>query len=248
MATPASTSLETQQPLSEPERVINTFVAPTKTFTDIRRNASWWVPWLILSVFSLLFVYAVTAKVGWDRVVEHEIAKNEKAVERIEKMQPEQRDQMMQMQANISKYTGYATPIIIVIFMVIVAGALLAAFNFGFGADIKFSKGMAIVAYAWLPSILTTVLAVITMFAGANPEGFDIRNPVATNLGHLVSPTNKFLYSVMSMVDIIAIWMIILLGIGFACNSKVKRGTAIGVVAVLYVAVKLAGAAFSTMF
>ena len=31
------------QSLSEVERVIDTFVAPSKTFTDIRRNASWWM-------------------------------------------------------------------------------------------------------------------------------------------------------------------------------------------------------------
>jgi len=29
-------------PLSEGARIVNTFIAPSKTFTDLRRNASWW--------------------------------------------------------------------------------------------------------------------------------------------------------------------------------------------------------------
>ena len=33
--------------LSQMERVVDTFVAPTKTFADIRRNASWWLPFLL---------------------------------------------------------------------------------------------------------------------------------------------------------------------------------------------------------
>ena len=50
------------------------------------------------------------------------------------------------------------------------------------------------------------------------------------------------------MFDVIAIWMIVLMGIGYAANSKVKRGTAIAVVAAWYVVVKLVGIGFSAMF
>ena len=28
-------------PLSEPARIVNTFIAPSKTFTDLRRSAAW---------------------------------------------------------------------------------------------------------------------------------------------------------------------------------------------------------------
>ncbi len=250
MSTPAVPQpIETQQGLSEPERIIDTFVAPSKTFSDIRRNASWWVPWLILSIFGLIFSYAVTTKIGWDRVMQNEIAKNPSAAERLDKMAPEQREQALQMQANISKYTGYAAPVFVLIALVIVAGVLMATFNFGMGAEVKFGTAMSIVAYSWLPSIVGTVLAIVSMFAGADPEGFNIRNPVATNLGAFLSPGgNKFVYAMASAVDIIAIWMVILIGIGFACNTKVKRGTAISVVAVWYIIVKLAGAGFASLF
>ncbi|HKE33405.1 MAG TPA: hypothetical protein VKD65_16855, partial [Candidatus Angelobacter sp.] len=38
--------------LSEPQRIVNTFVAPSKAFEDIRRNTSWWLPWLIVGIFA----------------------------------------------------------------------------------------------------------------------------------------------------------------------------------------------------
>ena len=34
--------------LSQVERVVDTFVAPSKTFTDILRSTSWWLPFLLL--------------------------------------------------------------------------------------------------------------------------------------------------------------------------------------------------------
>ena len=33
--------------LSQVERVVDTFVAPTKTFKDILRDSSWWLPYLL---------------------------------------------------------------------------------------------------------------------------------------------------------------------------------------------------------
>jgi hypothetical protein len=56
---------------------------------------------------------------------------------------------------------------------------------------------------------------------------------------------NKFLYGMASSLDILVIWTIVLMGIGFACNSKVKRGTAIGIVAGWYLLWKLVTSALA---
>src|ERR1700743_2246593 len=62
--------------LSEPERLINTFIAPAKTFTDIRRNASWWVPLLLVSVFAIGFFITIDQKIGFDQVAHSMMASN----------------------------------------------------------------------------------------------------------------------------------------------------------------------------
>lgn len=237
------------QGLSEPQRIINTFIAPSKTMADIRRNASWWAPLVILAAFAILFTYSVDKKIGWEQVMQNEIAKNPKAQERIEKMSPEQREAALGMQIKISRYSGYASPIFILLAAVVVAAVLMGTFNFGMGAEIKFGQSVAIVMYSWLVTIVSTLLAIITMFAGSDPEGFQIRNPVATNPAYFMDPSgNKFLYGFASMFDVIVIWLIFVLAVGFSENSKVKKGTAFAVIFAWYAFIKIAGAAFSAAF
>ena len=118
---------------------------------------------------------------------------------------------------------------------------LWATFKFGTGADISFKMAYAIVFYAGLPGIIGSILGAISMFAGVDPEGFNVNNPVATNPAHFMDRAgNKFLYGMASSLDILVIWSIVLMGIGFACNSKVKRSTAIAIVAGWYLFWKLA--------
>ncbi len=235
--------------LSEPERIINTFVAPSTTMADIRRNASWWAPLVLLSLFAFLFTYTVDKKVGWEQVMQNEIAKNPKAQARLEQMPPEQRDKALQMQTNISRYTGYAAPVFILVTAIVIGAVLMATFNFGFGTEIKFMQSVAIVMYSWLTTIVSTVVTVIALFAGSDPEGFQIRNPVATNPAYFMDPTgNKFLYGIASMFDIIAIWMIFLMAVGFSTNSKVKKGTAFFAIFAWYAIIKVGGAAIGAAF
>jgi hypothetical protein len=56
--------------LGQVERVVDTFVAPTKTFMDILRDSSWWLPFLLSSVLGLLFAYVILNKVGLPTLVD----------------------------------------------------------------------------------------------------------------------------------------------------------------------------------
>ena len=76
-------------PLSEGARVINTFIAPSKTFSDLHRNANWWAPWLLISIFALLFVYAMDRQVTFDQITRNEIARSPRA-DQFDKLPAEQ--------------------------------------------------------------------------------------------------------------------------------------------------------------
>ena len=62
-----------QPGLSQVERVVDTFVAPSKTFTDILRDTSWWLPFLLAVVVSIGVTYTIDRQVGFGRVVENVI-------------------------------------------------------------------------------------------------------------------------------------------------------------------------------
>src|SRR5215469_4591785 len=83
-----------QPGLSEPARIINTFVAPSKTFLDIRRKASWWVPWLLTSIFGLGFAIVLTQKVDFDQFMRQQIAKSPRAAQ-FESLSQEQQEQQL---------------------------------------------------------------------------------------------------------------------------------------------------------
>jgi hypothetical protein len=250
MSTPAVVS-EPQPGLSEGARLINTFVAPSKTFTDIRRNASWWVPWLVISIVSIAFMQTVGAKIGWEQVTRNELQISGRA-EKFDQAPPEQRAKGVQLSATIYKIAGYASPVTVLLATLVVGGILMALFNFGAGAEVTFKQSMAIVLYAWLPGILSSILGIVSVIVGSNSdsfkEGFNLRNPVATNPAYLMDPTrNKFLYGMASAADVFVIWIIILAGIGFSSVSKVKKGTAIGMIAGAYIVYKLIAAGLSAI-
>ena len=83
--TAAAVPAETK-PLTEMERVVDTFVAPSKTFTDIRRNASWWVPWLLMSIFGLAMVFVVDKKLGMETAYENQLRMSPKQMDKIDQL------------------------------------------------------------------------------------------------------------------------------------------------------------------
>ncbi len=229
--------------LSEGERIINTFIAPSKTFHDVKRNPSWWVPWLVISVFSLIFMFAVGQKVGFEQIAQTEISRSKRA-EQFERLPPEQKARQLQLTVSITKGISYAIPVTSLIAFAITAAILMATFNFGAGAEIPFKTSMAVVIYSWLPYILHSLLGVVSLFAGSDPEGFNIRNPVATNPAYFMDPTqHRFLYGLASSLDVFNLWVIVLMAIGYSAVSKLKRSTAFAVVLGWYLLFKIVGAA-----
>src|SRR5208337_1293565 len=234
-----------QAPLSEGARLVNTFIAPSKTFTDLRRNASWWGPWLLISIFALLFVYSMDRQVGFDQISRNEIAHSPRADE-FDKLPADQQEKRLQISTSIVRYLSYGIPVTILFFLAITTTVLWVTFKVVAGGDVSFKTAYAIVFYGSLPNIISSMLGAISMFAGVNPEGFNVNNPVATNPAYFMDRAgNKFLYGMASGLDVIVLWTVVLMGIGFACNSKVKRTTAIALVAGWYLFWKLATSALA---
>ena len=75
--------------LSQVERVLDTFVAPSKTFTDILRSTSWWLPFLLAVVVSVGMAFTIDKQVGFDRVVENQIQASQKQQDQLSGLTPE---------------------------------------------------------------------------------------------------------------------------------------------------------------
>jgi hypothetical protein len=247
MSSASSVSPLEQPYLSETERVVDTFIAPSKTFSDIRRNTGWWVPWILISIAGLALVFTVDKKVGMDRVAENSIQQSPKRAAKLDQLPPDQRASQMELAAKMTRMFAYGSPVLTIIIVAIIAAVLVGTFKLALGAEVKFKQGMAISMYAFLPGIIKALLVILTIMIGGG-ESFTFEHQLASNLGPLFDPSSPFLYSIATSLDVFNIWTLILTGIGYSCVTKVKRGTCMGVVFGWWALVVLVGAGFAALF
>jgi hypothetical protein len=225
----AAVSPPQPEPLSEVERVVDAFVAPGKTFTDLRRSANWLVPLLLVMIASEALVFVADKKVGFEKIAENSMVLQPKAAARLDQLPPDERARQMQKVVSITSISSYLSPAIVLIFLLIVGAVLLASFNFGAGAQLSFNQCMAVVMYASLPGVIKALLAIVALGIGSG-ESFTFQNPLASNLSPLIDPSSHFLYSIAVNADLFTIWTLVLTGIGFACLTRLSRGTCMGIV------------------
>ena len=177
MSTPASPAITTDQmpSLSQAERVIDTFTAPSKTFTDIRRNSSWWLAWLIGAIVGFALVSVVDRKIGMDKVTENQIQLQPKQAAKLEQLPPDQRAAQLEVSTKITRAIAYGFPVVNLVVVAVMAAVLLATFKFGLGTELRFSQAYAISMYAFLPGCLKALLVILTIMISGG-ENFTFQN------------------------------------------------------------------------
>ena len=237
---PMPAEVPAAQPLSEPQRIINAYLAPSKTFADIRRNQRWWVPWLLITIVGFSVGAVMVNKINFEQMLRQQIESSSRASQ-FESLPKAQQEQQLAIGMKVARILTYVAPLVApLIGGLIVAALLMATFNFGFEARVNFMQALAIVFYSWLPGVLGGLLAIITLSLRSDTEGINPRNVVATNPAYFMDPYSgsKFLYGMAASLDVFAIWTIILRGIGFALNAgnprRLSTGTAIITVAVWF--------------
>jgi hypothetical protein len=221
-------SAETPAPLSPVERLVDIFIAPAKTFHDILRDSSWWLPWLLGVLLTLGFGLAVQQKIGWDKTYTNILVQSPQAQQdRIAQLPADQQARQKAIGASFVKYIFWATPVLGLLFAAIAAMVLLATLNFGLGGSATFPRMFAVWMYATLPFLVQGILSIITIFAGLDAESFNLKNPVGTNIGYFLPlDSPKWLLALGTSLDVLTIWVLILLTIGCAIVAKMKKSTA----------------------
>jgi hypothetical protein len=229
--------------LSQGARVVDTFIAPSKTFTDLRRSAQWWLPFLLMTLVGWGLVYVSSQKIGVQKMLENDLHARPKAEAQYEKATPEQQQQQVKI-TGIAYYV--AIPLFTLVIWVVMSGLQFGTFKFGANADISYSKSLAVVAYAGLPMVLRNLVALVCVVAGVSADGFTLNNPVASNPGYFMNAADSpFWYFIASQLDIFLLWTLALTAIGFATTGKVKMATSFAIVIGWWVVITLT---FATIF
>lgn len=216
--------------LSEVGRVVDTFLAPSKTFTDILRSATWWLPFVLLALVTLATALTIDRKVGFERVAENQIHLSPKQADAYDALPSDQKAAQMHGMSKGYRYSTYGSFVLILVFVALFALVYWASFNFGLGARTTYGQMFAVWMYASLPKLLVGLLTIVTLLAGANTEGYNLQNPVGTNPAYYMPDAAPWLRSVLSFIDVFSLWQLALLVIGTAIVAKVSRSKAATVV------------------
>jgi hypothetical protein len=233
-------------PLSEVQRVVDTFTSPSKTFTDLLRSSAIWGPLVVMVLVSVCFSFAVQQKVGWEKVYENNIHQSPKTEEKIAQMPADQAASTKAIGAKITGVIAYVYTIVVLIFTAIIALLVWVTVNFGFGGSAKFGQIFAVYMYSNLVMNVKYLLAIIAIFAGLAPDSFLLQNPVGTNVGYYLSTdAPKWLTALCMHIDIFEIWAVALGVIGVSIVAKVSRGKAAAGVVGWWLILILVGVGFA---
>jgi hypothetical protein len=249
---PVATTPEQGAGLSQIQRVVNTFSAPSKTFNDIRDHSrSWWLPFVIYVVIGYAFFAVVANKVGMRQLSENQIQISPKAQERLANATPEQREAGMKISVAITEGFFIANPVVILIGIAVGSLVLWGTINFGFAGKARYGHIFATWMYAGLPGIIKPILGMILLMMGVAPDTFNIKNYAPTNAAALFmnpAESSPVLYALASSIDVITIWTIVLLGIGLAAVARTKRSSGYITSFGWWVLIVLVGAGFAAAF
>ena len=214
--------------LTQMQRIINVFAAPSKTFADIKRgNKSWWLPFLITVACGAFLWTAINSQVTWKTVYENQQKLQPEFAKRMmDQMPPDQRAIADARGPKTQAITWALSPLGLLIYDLLMALILWPTINFAFGGKASYGSILAVVVYAGLVLWpIRLLLGGIALFAGAAPDGFNVGNPAPTNIAAFLNQadTNKALYTLLSAIDAPTLWCLVITSIGVAIVAGVKR-------------------------
>lgn len=225
-STPAPVSpvpAEQTQAVGPVGRIAGVFFSPKVTFEDIARKPSWIAPAALLTVLSIIVCIAINQRVDWREFISQQLEKNPGSAQ----MSPEQKQQRIEAGAKFSPIMAYVFGTVgPMLFILIVAVAMMVAFNLLAGANANFGQSMAVAAHSAVTGVVSSLLFLLILFL--KPYGtVDMENPVATNIAaFLPEGSAKWLVTLAKQIDVFTIWTLILLAIGFAAiNPKKLKGS-----------------------
>jgi hypothetical protein len=222
MPTPGP-AVEPQATISPFGRIIGVFFSPKPTFEDIVRRPSWILPTVLIVIFGCAGVVALNQHFDWKSYVAQQIEKSPQAATLSADQKQQRADAGAKFAPLFAYIFGLPAPLLA---LLIISLVLMGIYNLMAGAGANFKTSFAIVSHAFVPAAIIGTLLFITVLFLKPIGSFDLENPVATNLGILLPDDSaKWLVTLCKNIDLLEIWKLILLGIGFAAvNPRKLKG------------------------
>src|ERR1700676_1333794 len=172
------------QPTGQPEpgalgRMTGVIVSPTRTFAEIARRPTWVVPFITLCVLSIIVSGLLAQKTDWRSFFERQDSKNP----RFDQMPQGQKDAILENQVKYAPKFAFAFGIVFTaLFALFMTLVYWGAFNLFNGAALTFKQAFGIVSHAFVPLIISSLLAIIVLLVKP-PGDVDPEHFLDSNLG-----------------------------------------------------------------
>ncbi len=196
------------------QRLGGIFFSPSWTFRSIAAKPGFWPPLVLFIVANLAAWLAIIRNVGVARIASLQLALSGRA----NGMSAAQKEQALRMTEKISAISlpvgSVVVPFLVFLILALLGIAIMKAI---FGQPLKFKTAYSVAAYSFMPNLLGVVLAIAVALFG-DPSAFNPANPAPTNFGFFLSPqsVSRPLYSGATSLDILSLWTLALLGMGFS--------------------------------
>ena len=233
--------------MNEFQRLTGVFWEPRPVFENLAAHPRWWTPLLLLTALAVVFTTMLSNVVGFETIIRQQMESNT----RLQQLPPEQVEKIIAQQTGVASKIGIAGSFLGVSLMTLaIAGILFGVFSLAGGATLKFKQAFSATCYSFLPTGLSTILALIVMYF-KDPADFDVRSPLPLNAGAFLdaSAVPKWLHSVAASIDVFSIWVMLLLALGFsAALGKMRFSRALILVLSSWIVWVLAKAGWATVF
>ena len=205
------------------------FFEPERTFKDFRLKPRFLIAGIISALLIFAYTYGLTLKVG-EANVRTFIAQQVDKAPGADSMSAEQKARAVDMQMSINKYTRFAIPIFVFISFFI-GGLLYWLGAKAFGGTGYYLQNVAVWIYAGFPPLVLSMVANLIVMMVKSADEIDLaasqRGLLHANPGFFIDgKANPILATLVSTLDIFAIWGWILAAIGLSVVNKISKGAA----------------------
>jgi hypothetical protein len=247
MTTTTTGGIEPQIPAEKKSvfsRIAGVLFAPAETFQEIARRPDILAPLLIILLVGYASTLLIIPKLDVESMFEAQSAQ-------IRKQNPDIADadleRMRTWGAASAKVFAYISPVLMVIWYVIVAGVLLGAFRL-MGGEGTFKQAFSATIYAWVPLTLLAIITTVVVMARGSFDPTTAATLVRSNPAFLTSLTEQpVLFALLSALDLFTLWTLVLLIFGFSALSRLSKGRSAAIVITLWLALVFVRVGFAAL-
>lgn len=212
-------------------RIAQVLWAPTETFRRIAERPTWAVALVVLLVVGGVLGFVAVQKIdpGDQRDATREMF--EERGLRGEELE-RQVDQVMAFNERFAPWFPAAGLCFGVFAYLLVSLLFWGSFRLA-GGEIDFVRSFAVTVHSFVPQGLSALIAIPVVLGqeSLDPEAAQRGSFLASNLGFLApEDASAVVTTLLSSLDLFALWTVVLLILGYAVVARVSKGVAAGVV------------------